>query len=191
MGRLIYLTIMSLDGYVADASGSFDWAAPSTDVHAFVNDLARPIQTHLYGRRMYETMAAWETDPSLAEHSPVTADFARIWQSADKIVYSSTLHEVATERTRIEPALDPAAVRRLKDAGEADLSIGGPTLASHAIRAGLVDDWHLFVTPVVVGGGLSAFPDGVRIDLELVDERRFAGGTTYLRYRSARRHRDP
>jgi dihydrofolate reductase len=184
MGKLVYMAIMSLDGYVADENGNFDWAAPSAEVHAFVNDLERPLRTHLYGRRMYETMAVWETDPILAEHSPVTRDFAQIWRAADKIVYSSTLDETATKRTRIERAFDPAEVRRLTEAAETDVSIGGATLAAHAIRAGLVDEWHLFVTPVVVGGGLSALPDGVRIGLELVDQRRFACGIAFLRYRS-------
>jgi dihydrofolate reductase len=185
MGRLTYAAIMSLDGYIADVDGRFDWAAPSEEVHAFVNDLARPIGTHLYGRRMYEMLAVWETDPSLAEQSPVMSDYAQIWQAADKIVYSSTLDETVTQRTRIERAFDPVAVRRLKEAAETDLSVGGPTVAAHAIRAGLVDDWHLFVTPIVVGGGLAALPDGVRIGLDLVDQRRFADGTTYLRYRTA------
>jgi dihydrofolate reductase len=185
MGRLTYAAIMSFDGYIADVDGRFDWAAPSEEVHAFVNDLARPIGTHLYGRRMYEVLAVWETDPSLAEQSPVMSDYAQIWQAADKIVYSSTLDETVTQRTRIERAFDPVAVRRLKEAAETDLSVGGPTVAAHAIRAGLVDDWHLFVTPIVVGGGLAALPDGVRIGLDLVDQRRFADGTTYLRYRTA------
>jgi dihydrofolate reductase len=185
VGKLVYTAIMSLDGHTTDESGNFDWAAPSADVHAFVNDLERPVRTYLYGRRMYETMAVWETDPRLGEHSPVTRDFAQIWRAADKIVYSSTLDEVATERTRIERAFDPAEVRRLKETSEADAGIGGPTLAAHAIRAGLVDEWHLFVAPIVVGGGLSALPDGVRIGLELVDQRRFASGTTFLHYRSA------
>ena len=185
MSRLIYTAIMSLDGYTTDESGSFEWAAPNAEVHAFVNDLVRPLRTYLFGRRMYETMAAWETDPSLGEHSPVTRDFAQIWRAADKIVYSSTLDEVATERTRIERAFDPAEVKRLKETSEADVSIGGPTLAAHAIRAGLVDEWQLFVVPIMVGGGLAALPDGVRIGLDLVDERRFDGGVTFLRYVTA------
>jgi dihydrofolate reductase len=185
MGRLIYSAIASLDGYTVDAEGRFDWAAPDEEVHDFVNDLERPVGTYLYGRRMYETMAVWETDPGLAEHSPVTRDFAQIWRAADKIVYSSTLDEVVTEQTRIERAFDPAEVRRLKESTDADLSIGGPTLAAHAIRAGLVDEWRLLVTPIIVGGGLGWLPDGVRVSLELVDERRFAGGVTFLRYRTA------
>jgi dihydrofolate reductase len=185
MGRLIYSAIASLDGYTVDAEGRFDWAAPDEEVHDFVNDLERPVGTYLYGRRMYETMAVWETDPGLAEHSPVTRDFAQIWRAADKIVYSSTLDEVVTEQTRIERAFDPAAVRRLKESTDADLSIGGPTLAAHAIRAGLVDEWRLLVTPIIVGGGLGWLPDGFRVSLELVDERRFAGGVTFLRYRTA------
>jgi dihydrofolate reductase len=185
MGKLNFGAIMSLDGYIADVDGRFDWAMPSAEVHGFINDLERPVGTYLYGRRMYEMLAVWETDPSLAEHSPITADYAQIWQAADKIVYSSTLDETVTQRTRIERSFDPDAVRRLKESAESDLDIGGPTLAAHAIRAGLVDDLHLFVTPIVVGGGLAALPDGVRIGLNLVDEHRFADGTTYLRYRTA------
>jgi dihydrofolate reductase len=185
MGRLIYSAIASLDGYTVDAEGRFDWAAPDEEVHGFVNDLERPVGTYLYGRRMYETMAVWETDPGLAEHSPVTRDFAQIWRAADRIVYSSTLDEVVTEQTRIERAFDPAEVRRLKESTDADLSIGGPTLATHAIRADLVDEWKLFVTPIIVGGGLGWLPDGVRVSLDLVDARRFAGGVTFLHYRSA------
>src|SRR5262245_30602517 len=176
---------MSLDGYTTDESGSFEWAAPSAEVHAFVNDLTRPLRTYLLGRRMYETMAVWETDPNLAEHSPVTRDYAQIRRAADKIVYSSTLDEATTERTRIERAFDPAEVKRLKATSEADASIGGPTLAAPAIRAGLVDEWQLFVVPIIVGGGLAALPDGVRIDLDLVDERRLDGGVTFLRYVTA------
>ena len=186
MGRLIYSAIASLDGYTTDADGRFDWSAPDEELHGFINDLERSVGTYLYGRRMYETMAVWETDPALAEGSAVTGDYARIWRAADKIVYSTTLQSAETERTRIEQSFDADAVRRLKESTDADLSIGGPTLAAHAIRAGLVDEWQLFVTPIIVGGGLGWLPDGVRVGLELLEERRFAGGTTYLRYRTDR-----
>ncbi len=183
MARLIYSTIASLDGYVEDESGRFDWAMPSEEVHAFVNDLERPIGTYLYGRRMYETMVFWESPPGLAEESPVFQDFAELWQAADKIVYSRTLSAAASARTRIEREFDADAVRRLKASAERDISVGGPDLAAHAIRAGLVDEYHLFVTPVLVGGGKRSFPN-VRLDLDLVDERRFGNGVVYLHYRN-------
>ena len=176
---LVYSAICSLDGYVDDEHGNFDWAAPDEEVHAFVNDLERPIGTYLYGRRMYEVMRAWET---LEDDEPAMRDFASIWRKADKIVYSSTLDEVTTARTRLERSFDAAAVRRLKEGG--DVSVGGPTLAAHALQSGLVDEVHLFLTPVLVGGGTRVFPDGVRADFELLDERRFAsGGVVYARYR--------
>jgi dihydrofolate reductase len=178
---LMYSVIASLDGYTADAEGTFDWAEPDEEVHAFVNELERGIGTYLYGRRMYETMVYWETVP-LAGQSPAARDYAEIWQAADKIVYSTTLTAASSPRTRIEPRFDPAAVQELKRRG--DVSVGGPGLAAAAIRAGLVDEYHLFVTPVVVGGGTAVFPDGVRAGLDLVDERRFAGGFVYLRYRA-------
>jgi dihydrofolate reductase len=174
---LIYSAIASLDGYVADTEGRWDWSEPDAEVHAAVNDLSRPIGTHLYGRRMYEVLMAWET---MDDPDPVMQDYAQIWRAADKIVYSSTLQEVASARTRIERAFDPEAVRALKERG--DVSIAGPTLAAEAIRAGLVDECQLFVSPVVVGGGTRALPDGVRWDLELRDERRFANGVVLLRY---------
>ena len=158
MARLIYSTIASLDGYVEDESGKFDWAMPSEEVHAFVNDLERPIGTYLYGRRMYETMVFWESPPGLAAESPVFQDFAELWQAADKIVYSRTLSAAASARTRIEREFDAEAVRRLKASAARDISVGGPDLAAHAIRAGLVDEYHLFVTPVLVGGGKRSFP---------------------------------
>lgn len=183
MARLIYSAIMSLDGYTADENGNFDWAAPDEEVHAFVNDLLRPVGTYLYGRRMYDTMAVWETDPSLAQHSPITLDFARIWQAADKVVYSTTLEAVSTARTRIARDFDPEEIRRQKASAEHDLTVGGPTLAAHAFKAGLVDECQLFMTPVVVGGGNQALPDGVRLSLELLDQRRFGNGMVYLRYR--------
>ena len=182
MVKLMYSAIASLDGYIADAAGRFDWSAPDEEVHAFVNDLERPVGTYLYGRRMYEVMRAWETmDASAGE--PVTGDFAAIWRAADKIVYSRTLDAVSTQRTRLEHAFDPAAVRRLKASAGSDLSVGGAELAAAALAAGLVDEVHLFLNPVVVGGGTRALPDGLRLDLELLDERRFAGGVVYLRYR--------
>jgi dihydrofolate reductase len=175
---LIYSAIASLDGYVEDEHGRFDWAAPDEDVHAFVNDLERPIGTHLYGRRMYETMVAWET---IDDQHPVMRDYAQLWRAAEKVVYSRSLEAVSSARTRIERDFDPEAVRRLKES--MDVSIGGAALASEAIRAGLVDEYHLFLVPAVVGGGKRALPDGVRLELELLDERRFAGGAVYLRYR--------
>jgi dihydrofolate reductase len=186
MAKLIYSAIMSLDGYIEDADGKFDWAQPDEEVHGFVNDRMRGIGTHLYGRRMYETMAVWETEPALAAGSPVTEDFARIWQAADKVVYSTTLDAVVTARTRIERAFDPDAVRRLKAAAGADLVVGGAELAGHAFRAGLVDEVLLVLTPVSVGGGKPALPRDVRVAASLVDERRFASGIVALRYRVAR-----
>ena len=185
MAKLIYTAITSLDGYIADPEGKFDWAVPSDEEHAFVNDLERPVGTYLYGRRMYETMMVWETDPSFAEESPVMRDFARIWQSADKIVYSRTLERVATARTRLEREFDPQAVRVMKESVERDLAIGGPDLAAHAIRDGLVDEFHLFVTPIIIGAGNRCLPPNVRIELELVDTRRFDNGVVYVRYRAA------
>jgi dihydrofolate reductase len=182
MGRLVYSAICSLDGYVADAAGTFDWAAPDEEVHAFVNDLERPVGTYLYGRRMYQTLAVWESLGG-AGQPDVENDFADIWRAADKVVYSTTLETASTARTRIERAFDPAAVREfVADAGR-DVSVGGPGLAGQAIRARLVDDLHLFLAPVVVGGGTRALPDDVRLDLELVDEHRFAGGTVHMHHR--------
>ena len=184
MAKLIYSAIASLDGYVADADGNFDWALPDEEVHAFINDLARPFGTHLYGRRMYETMAGWETDPTLADKSPLMRDFAEIWQAADKIVYSKTLDAVSTARTRIERDFDPEAVRQMKALARRDLIVGGPELAAHAFGAGLVDEYQLFVAPMVVGGGKRSLPDNVRLTLELLDERRFGNGMVYLHYRT-------
>jgi dihydrofolate reductase len=179
---LIYSAIASLDGYTADASGSFEWAAPDAEVHAFVNDLERAAGTHLYGRRMYETMAAWET-MDVASEPREMRDFAEIWRAADKVVYSRTLTEASTARTRIEREFEPGAVRAMKAAAGRDLSIGGPELAAHALRAGLVDELQLFLVPVLVGGGTRALPDGLRVGLELLDERRFASGVVYLHHR--------
>jgi dihydrofolate reductase len=184
MAKLIYSSIASLDGYVADADGNFGWAAPDAEVHAFVNDLERPIGTYLYGRRMYEVMAYWQTAPTddASEH-PVTRDFAQIWKAAEKIVYSTTLESASTPKTRIEPTFDAGYVRELKTSAEQDLGIGGPTIAAEALRAGLVDEYHVFLNPVIVGGGNPSLPDGVRLDLDLLAERRFGGGVVYLQYR--------
>ena len=176
---------MSLDGYVADRDGNFDWAAPDEEVHGFVNDLERPVGTYLLGRRMYETLQYWEDPPVLADEPPVIQDFAAIWRSADKVVYSKTLANPSTAKTRIEREFDPDAVRRMKAAASRDITVGGPHLAAQAMRAGLVDEYHLIVYPVVVGGGNRALPDDVRLQLELVDERRFRGGAVYLHYRQS------
>jgi dihydrofolate reductase len=176
---LVYSAIMSLDGYTTDAEGNFDWSAPDEEVLAFLNDRERPIGTYLYGRRMYEVMRYWE-NLDLEGQSAAARDFAGNWRAADKIVYSASLPEAVTAKTGIERSFDPEAVRALKQQG--DVSIGGPTLAGHAIRAGLVDEYEFYVTPFIVGGGLSALPVGVRVSLRLVDERRFASGVVYLRY---------
>jgi dihydrofolate reductase len=180
--KLIYSTIVSLDGYVADRDGNFDWAAPDEEVHAFVNDLERTVGTYLYGRRMYEVMAVWETMDAEPDLAPVMADFARIWQAAEKVVYSTTLEAVSSERTRIERAFDPEVVRRLKAEAERDITVGGPGLAAAAIAAGLVDELQLLIAPAVVGGGTRGLPDEVRLDLELLEQRRFDSGTVFLRY---------
>ena len=185
MGRLIYSAIMSLDGYTVDADGHFEWAAPDEEVHAFVNELVRPVGTYLYGRRMYETMRFWETEYEVAGQSPVALDFARVWQAADKVVYSTTLNAPATARTRIERDFDPEQVRELKEAAERDLAVGGAHLAAQAIAAGLVDEYQLLVVPAVVGGGTRALPGQVRLNLALAQEHRFRGGAIYLCYRPA------
>jgi dihydrofolate reductase len=184
MAKLIYSAITSLDGYVADEDGNFDWAAPDDEVHMFVNDLERPIGTYLYGRRMYQVMAAWERADTFADQRLCMQDFAQIWQAADKVVYSRTLETAATGRTRIERDFDPAAIRELKAREERDISVGGPDLAAQAIRAGLVDELHLFVSPIVVGGGTQSLPDGACVQLELLDERRFGNGVVHLHYRT-------
>jgi dihydrofolate reductase len=184
-GKLIYAVISSLDGYIEDEQGRFDWAAPDDEVHFFVNDLERPVGTYLYGRRMYETMVYWESVSTGADQRAVSREFAEIWRAADKIVYSRTLQTVSSARTRIERAFDPETVRQLKQAESRDTSIGGPELAAQAISAGLVDECHLFLTPVVVGGGRPAFPTTVHARLELLDERRFENGVVHLHYRTA------
>jgi dihydrofolate reductase len=181
VAKLIYSAIMSLDGYVADEDGNFDWAEPDEEVHTFVNDLERPIGTYLYGRRMYEVMVAWET---ITDEQRFIKDYADIWRAADKIVYSRSLETVSSERTRIERSFDPDAVRQLKEAADRDISVGGPNLAAQAIRAGLVDEIRLFLAPVVVGGGTRALPNDVRLPLELLDERRSNNGTVHLHYRT-------
>ena len=183
MAALIYSAITSLDGYVADEDGNFDWAVPDEEVHRFVNDLERPIGTYLYGRRMYEVMAPWEEADTAADQPTATQDFAAIWQAADKVVYSKTLDSVSSSSTRIERDFDPEVVRQMKASAGPDITVGGPELAAHALRAGLVDECRLFLNPVVVGGGKRSLPDDVRVELELLDERRFAGGVVHLRYR--------
>ena len=182
MGRLFYSMLASLDGYVADADGRFEWAAPGEEVHAFVNDLERDVGTYLYGRRMYETMAVWEHMGADGE-SAAMQDYAAIWRAADKVVYSSGLETVSSTRTRIERVFEPEAVRGMKEQSSRDLSVGGPGLAAHAVRAGLVDEFQLFVVPVLVGGGTRAFPDDARASLELADVRRFGNGMVFQHYR--------
>jgi dihydrofolate reductase len=183
MAKLVYSAISSLDGYVADEHGNFDWATPDEEVHAFVNDLERTVGTYLYGRRMYEVLVAWET-MSLADQPPFIQDFAGLWRAADKVVYSTTLGTVSSARTRLERDFDPEAVRQLKASAEHDISVGGPDLAAQAIKAGLVDECHLFLTPILVGGGTRSLPNDVGVKLELLDERRFANGVVHLHYRT-------
>ena len=182
MSALLYTVIASLDGYTVDAEGRFDWAEPDEDVHAHVNETERSVGTYLYGRRLYETMAGWQTLGTDPADPPVTRDYGEIWRAADKVVYSATLPDVSTPRTRLERSFDPDAVRALKETAGADLSVGGATLGASALRAGLVDECQIYVAPVVVGGGTPWLPDGLRLRLRLLDEQRFAGGTVYLRY---------
>jgi dihydrofolate reductase len=184
MAKLIYSMLSSLDGYVADEDGNFDWAAPDEAVHRFVNEIERPIGTYLYGRKMYDVMAYWQGAEPLAHESAFIRDYAEIWQAADKVVYSRTLENATTARTRIEPEFDPDAVRQMKAAADRDISVGGPHLAAQALRAGLVDEYHAFLSPIIVGAGNQSLPDGVRVELELHDERRFGNGVVYLRYRT-------
>ena len=183
MNKLIYTAITSADGYVEDEDGGFDWAEPDEEVHAFVNALERPIGTYLYGRRMYETMVFWETMSTETDEPTVFSDYARIWRAAEKIVYSQSLQTVSSTRTRIEREFDPEAVRQLKQSSQTDIAVGGAELAGHAIDAGLVDECHLFLCPIVVGGGKRALPDNVRTQLTLLDERRFRNGVVHLHYR--------
>lgn len=184
MAKLIYLTNVSLDGYIEDTRGRFQWTEPDDEVFTFLTDLVRPVGTYLYGRRLYETMAAWEVDPTLAAQSELMADFARVWQAADKIVYSTTLHVVSTANTRLEPHFDADSVRAIKASAARDLSVGGAALAAHAFAAGLIDEYHLIVYPVLLGGGKPGLPSGANVPLELLDERRFGNGVVYLRYRT-------
>jgi dihydrofolate reductase len=183
MGKLIYSMITSLDGYVSDADGDFGWGTPDEELHRFVDELSRSIGTYLYGRRMYETMVFWETADRDPDSPAFVGEYARTWRAAEKVVYSTTLDEVRSGRTRIERSFDADAVRALKERSELDITVEGPHLAAQAVRAGLVDEYQLYVGPVVVGGGNRFFPDGVRADLELLDEHRFANGVLYLRYR--------
>lgn len=184
MANLIYVANTSLDGYTEDKDGKFDWTEPSVEYFRFITNLVRATRTHLYGRRMYESMMVWETDPNLAAESPLRRDFAEVWQAADKIVYSRTLETISTRKTQLERTFDPETIRQLKAAGEYDILIGGPELAAHAFRAGLIDECHLFLLPIIVGGGKPAMPDNVRLELELLDERRFENGAVFLRYRT-------
>ena len=184
MAKLIYVANVSLDGYVEDAQGRFEWTAPSEEVFAFITDVVRPVGTYLYGRRLYETMAVWEADPALAAESELRADFASVWQRADKIVYSSTLPAVSTAHTRLERRFDPGTVRDIKTSAARDVTVGGPTLAAQAFEAGLVDECHLFIHPVLVGQGKPAFLSDAPARFELLQERRFGNGVVYLRYRT-------
>jgi dihydrofolate reductase len=183
MAKLIYIANVSLDGYIEDEHGNFDFAAPSDDYFAFITDLIRPVGTYLYGRRMYETMAVWETDPSVAAQSALMADFANVWQAANKVVYSTTLPETSTTKTQITREFDPDAVRALKASATGDITVGGPNLAAHAFHAGLVDECHLFIYPVFLGAGKAALPRDMRANLELLDEHRFNNGVVYVSYR--------
>ena len=183
MARLIYSAIASLDGFTADEHGDFGWAAPDEEVHAFVNDLERPVGTYLYGRRMYEVMVYWETVPTSPDQ-PVENDFASIWRDADKVVYSKTLEAASTARTRIERDFDPDAIREMKAQSDRDIGVGGPELAAHAIRAGLVDEYQLFLTPIIIGRGKPALPDDVRLSLDLTAVQQFGSGFVYLNYRA-------
>ena len=183
MAKLIYVTNVSLDGFIEDDQGAFDWTEPDDEQFAFITDLVRPVGTWLYGRRLYESMAVWETDPTLAAQSELRADFAHVWQAGDKVVYSTTLDAVSTAKSRVERRFDPHSVREMKNASSRDLTIGGANLAAHAFRAGLIDECHLFIGPVIVGRGKPSLPSDLRIDLELLDERRFDNGIVYVRHR--------
>lgn len=187
MARLIYSALSSLDGYIEDRDGNFDWAMPDEEVHRFINNLERTAHTYLYGRRMYETMMVWETDPNLAADSPLTQDFAEIWQAATKIVYSKTLAAASTRNTQLERTFNPEAIKQLKKTVQQDILIGGPELAAHAFQSGLIDEYHLFLTPIIVGGGKPSLPKDVCLDLELLEERRFSNGMVFLRYQTRRR----
>lgn len=185
MANLIYVANTSLDGYTEDKNGRFDWAEPGDEYFRFITELVRPMRTHLYGRRMYQAMMVWETDPNLAAGSPLWRDFAEVWQAANKIVYSTTLAAASTRKTKIEQIFNPEAIRQQKESVEGDILIGGPELAAHAFRAGLIDEYHLFLVPILVGGGKPALPGNLRLDLKLLDERRFSNGRVFLRYRTS------
>jgi dihydrofolate reductase len=184
MAKLIYVSNVSVDGYIEDAAGNFDWTAPSDEYFAFITNVVRPVGTYLYGRRLYEAMAIWETVPALATQSELMGDFANVWQAAEKIVYSTTLDHLPTAKTSLVRQFDTDAVRTMKASATSDLIVGGAELAAHAFKAGLVDECHLFVVPVIVGGGKQSLPSDIHIELELLDERRFASGVVYLRYRT-------
>jgi dihydrofolate reductase len=182
MAKLIYVTNVSVDGYIEDSSGRFDWTEPSDEFFTFITELVRPVGTYLYGRRLYETMAVWETDPALAAQSELGADFANVWKTADKIVYSTTLGGVPTADTRLERRFDPDAVRELKASATRDVTVGGAMLAARAFAAGLVDQCDVFVHPVLVGGGKPAFSGDARARLDLLEEHRFGNGVVHLSY---------
>ena len=184
MAKLVYAMPTSLDGYIAGETDSLDWSAPSEEGLAFITDVLRPIGTHLYGRKMYETMAVWETPELFSDLTPATLEFARLWQSIEKVVYSKTLESVSTAKTRIEREFDLDAVRELKARSPHDMEVSGPALAAPAIRAGLIDEYHLFVAPMILGRGKRIFPSDARVSLELLDERRFGEGWVYVRYRA-------
>ncbi|MBG0740993.1 dihydrofolate reductase family protein [Paeniglutamicibacter antarcticus] len=184
MAKLIYSGITSLDGYTADRDGNFDWSMPDEEVHTFINNLERPIGTYLLGRKMYQIMTFWEAVPNLQDQPLFVQDFAAVWRAAEKVVFSTTLGAVSSARTRIEANFDPGMIRRLKARADADISVGGPELAGHAIRAGLVDEYQRFITPWVVGGGTRFLPRDVALRLELIDQHRFANGVVYVRYRT-------
>ncbi len=185
MAKLIFSAITSLDGYIEDEEGNFDWGAPDEEVFSFVNDLERPVGTYLYGRRMYETMVYWETVQALADDPPCVREFGELWQAADKIVYSKSLDTVSSGNTRLERRFDPTVIREMKITRERDITVGGPNLAAQAFEAGLVDECQLFLTPMVVGGGKPSLPNRVRLDLELLNERRFRSGVVFLHYRTS------
>jgi dihydrofolate reductase len=183
--KLIYSMLASVDGYIADEDGNFDWAVPDDEVHSFINELEQPVDTYLYGRRMYETMVAWETMHTRADQPRAIVEFAHIWQAANKVVYSRTLETVSSARTQIKRDFDPEEVRQMKAQPGGDMTVSGPELAVHAFKAQLIDELHLFIAPIVVGGGKQSLPNNVRLKLELIDERRFGNGMVYLRYRAA------
>lgn len=185
MAKLQYSAIMSLDGYIADKDGNFTWSAPDEEVHAFVNDVERQVGTYLLGRRMYEVMVVWETMPTDTDAAAVEREFAQSWHQKDKVVYSRTLKDVSSSRTVLEREFDPEAVRRMKVEASADISVSGPELASHAFRAGLVDECQFYISPIVIGGGKRFLPEDLRVNLELLGQQRFRNGVVYLHYQVA------